>query len=712
MATEPQDDTADPPGRRGRGAPAARHTPRRITRLRVARLVGAAVVAILGQFAVDMPGGWFGTRETVTDEGLAYCAIVLAAVVVDGLVQFFGRRRHGRPTALTPVILSVNIGAFVPALATDPTLAGAVVLWQLVALARHFLDRPKPMARRALARHFDPDAPPQAWLARYGAAVRHLVVVALVAWVSVIGYQLTHHPLALLVCTAINLATIVPVSRLIWLLVKSGWRAAAIAWVPLVGALFAAARPETALTLLAAHQAFALYVLLRHSPTVAEIARHFYARPALFVVNTFGGLIVVGAILLTFPVASGTGTPIAPLDAFFTSTSAVCVTGLIVKDTPVDFSTFGHVVLLLLIQVGGLGIMVLSTFATVLLGGRIGLREERALGEYLDTGTSAGVQRLALFIIGATFTIEGAGAAALYPAFRSLGETPLVAAWHAVFHSVSAFCNAGFALRSDSLVVFRHEPWTLGVFALLITLGGIGFAVLSVVWARIRTRERRRVPVQVRLVVAMSLALSLGGALLYAGLEWNRSLAGLGFVDRVSNALFQSVTLRTAGFNSVDFASLAGPTALVMSLFMLIGASPGGTGGGIKTTTTAILALAIPAIARGETRVTVFGRTVPQAVVYRSAAIASIALAIAFVGVAALAGTQTQPLERIVFEISSAIGTVGLSMGVTPTLDPFGKYVVILMMFIGRVGPLTLALSLGRPTPRRTQLPEENIAVG
>ena len=686
------------------------HTPRRITRLRVARLTGAVVIAALGQLAVDMPDGWFGRTDQLTEIGAVYCLMLLAATVSSAALQLLRREQLGRSTLLTPLILSVNIGVFVPALASDPTMAGVVVLWQVVTLARHFLDRPRPLARRGLTRHFDSDVPAQAWLARFGPAVRHLVIVALSAWLAVVGYDLAHHWLAQLICLAASAMTVGPISRLIWILFRHGRRAAVLAWVPLLLALAALPNGPAALSALALFQFAALLLLLRFSPTVRELVRHFYARPALFIMNTFGALIAVGTVLLTFPMAAAGTQPIEPLDAFFTATSAVCVTGLIVLDTPVELSTTGHVILLGLIQVGGLGIMVLSMFATVLLGGSIGLNQERALGAVMDP--RGNVKRATIFVVWATLLTESIGAVALYPGFRSLGFGVGESWWRATFHSISAFCNAGFALQSDSLVVFRDAPWTLGVFAALITAGGLGFPILLTLWLRMRGEMRGRLPIAVRLVLWVSILLVVLGTVLYAALEWDKSLAGLPWTDRIVNAAFQSVTLRTAGFNSVDYRGLAMPTVLLMCVFMLIGASPGGTGGGIKTTTTGILLLAIPAIARGDTHVTVFGRTIPQSVVYRSAAIAVITLGLALTGALVLSGTLDLPLEQSLFEVASAVGTVGLSLGATSALNPLGKYVLVAMMFVGRIGPLTLALTMGKPRPSKVRYPEEDVAVG
>jgi trk system potassium uptake protein TrkH len=262
------------------------------------------------------------------------------------------------------------------------------------------------------------------------------------------------------------------------------------------------------------------------------------------------------------------------------------------------------------------------------------------------------------------------------------------------------------------MISFRENPWVLLVVASLITLGGLGFAVLA--FARLKLQGHRRfgVATQVRLVLIASAVLVVVGTVWFAVAEWDRSLAGLGTVDKLVNALFQSVTLRTAGFNSVDFAPLAPATLLLMMLFMFIGASPGGTGGGIKTTTAAVLLSTVGAIGRGEGRVVILGRKVPLETVYRSAAIAVLAAGVTFAAGAVLLVTQAGRFEAIFFETVSAMGTVGLSLGVTPGLDPLGKAVVILVMVVGRVGPLSLALLLGRRGHGRLGYPEARIMVG
>lgn len=685
--------------------------PRRIARHAVARLAGASAIAVLGQFAVDMPDGHFGPRDEVAPLGWAFCILAIAAVAVE-TVRFLLARTSRGPSGIASLAFVLNAGVFVPALVADPIVAGGVVLWQLTALARHLLDRPSALEMSPLVRTYDPSSPPLLWLARRGRAVRHLLVVSLVAWAAVLGYGMSSHWVAWSVCFVLFLASSIPGAHFLWLVVRHERRAAALVWIPLLGAVALVGSPGPAMGLLALHQVLLLGVMVAHSKTLDEVTRHFLAQPSLFVAYTFGALIAIGTVLLTLPVASTGGRSLEPVDALFTATSAVCVTGLIVKDTPVDFTTAGHGILLALFQVGGLGMMVLSAFATVMLGGRLGLHTERALGQQFETGSTREVQRLTWFIVIATAGIELVGALALYPSFRDRGLDASTSAWHAAFHSVSAFCNAGFSLWSDSLVGFRRDPYTLAVVAALITVGGLGFSVLGVGWVRLRRRQRSPLPLQVRIVLLTSVVLVAAGAAIYLATEWDRSLAGLSATDRIVNALFQSVTLRTAGFNSVDFGVLQTATLLAMVVFMLIGASPGSTGGGMKTTTIAVLVAVIPSLGRNEANVTAFGRTIPQEVVFRAGAIVSITLAVFASGVFALALTQALPLELLLFEAASAVGTVGLSAGATPKLDAAGKLIVTALMFVGRVGPLTLALSLGQGTPRKSRYPEETVAVG
>jgi trk system potassium uptake protein TrkH len=481
---------------------------------------------------------------------------------------------------------------------------------------------------------------------------------------------------------------------------------AVLSWIPGL----ALVSFELVLALLGLVQVGMFMLALRGGPLFTELIEQFMQRPAVLVLVTFAAIASAGAVALTFP-AAAEGARITPIDALFTSMSATCVTGLAVVDTPSAFSGFGEVAILVLIQVGGLGMMVLSTFATVMLGGRLTLRGEQALGQVLELHTPGHAYRLVRFIVVATFAIEAIGALLLTWRFVEYGVELREAIWLGVFHSISAFCNAGFALQSDSVVLFQSDPFALAVIATLIILGGLGFLVLSWLWFRALQRERSRPPVQVRVVLWLSASLIVVGALGYALLEWRASLDGLSVLDKLTNALFQSVTTRTAGFNSVDVMLMQPATILMVMVLMFIGAAPGGTGGGIKVTTLAVLTAAMPEIV-GRGGATLFGRSIAPAILQRAATITVGAAMSAALALFVLLMSETAPFEVLAFEVISALGTVGLSLGLTPNLSVTGKAVIIATMFIGRVGPLTLALALSRSSPSALAYPEARIMVG
>jgi len=442
--------------------------------------------------------------------------------------------------------------------------------------------------------------------------------------------------------------------------------------------------------------------------TLRAIVDGVMGHPARVLVVTFFGLSLIGALMLRLPGIS-TGDIIAPMDAAFTATSAVCVTGLIVLDTPNAFSGFGQVVLLLLIQVGGLGIMSFSTVAIAAIGRRISLKHEGAIAG-LFSGDRADINASVRRLLVTTFGFELAGAVLLAISFRSHGDSFGEALWRGLFTSISAFCNAGFALQSDSLVPYQTDPVVLHVVALLIIVGGLSPAVIAEAPALMRGRA---VSVQTRIVLVMSVGLLVVGAMLIAGLEWEGAFAHLDLVDRLHAAWFQSVTLRTAGFNSVDFGALAPATVWLMCAFMIIGGSPGGTAGGVKTTTAYVLLAAVYGAMQGRWEAAGFRRRISDRTVYKAAAIVTIALLFIVFGVVAVEVTQALGLGEALFEVVSALGTVGLSVGATGELDHVGKIIIMVCMFVGRVGPLTLFLFLReRHSEALWHLPEEEIDVG
>lgn len=433
--------------------------------------------------------------------------------------------------------------------------------------------------------------------------------------------------------------------------------------------------------------------------------------PPAWVALSFLGLILAGTLLLKLPFATPDERPIGWIDALFTSTSASCVTGLVVRDSASGFTGFGQSVLLLLIQVGGLGVMTFSLLYLV-LGGRASV-EQRVLVEQTLVG-AANLRPGHLLRVVFLFTIacEAAGAALLFPLFSGRLDD---AAWQSIFHSVSAFCNAGFSLLPDSLARFRADAGVNLVVMALIVLGGLGFLIVTDL---LRHRGRwRPLALHTKLAVAVSATLVVAGAAGFWLVESRRSLAGLGAGEQALASLFQSVTARTAGFNTIDFAALSPATLLGMIALMFVGGSPGSCAGGIKTTTAATLLLTLRAELAGRRFVNVFGRTLPRSAVAAAFAVTTSALLAANAGLFVLLATESSSSDPkhfsdLAFESISALATVGLSTGVTPTLEPGSKLVLVALMFLGRVGPLTLAAVLAGRRVDDWRHPTETVMIG
>ncbi len=417
------------------------------------------------------------------------------------------------------------------------------------------------------------------------------------------------------------------------------------------------------------------------------------------------------------------------VEALFTATSAVCVTGLIVVDTGHELSTAGQVVVLALIQLGGLGILTLSTL--VMLSVRT--QTDLATRLYVDATHGIGIAGLTPHqvvrrVVGLTILIEGCGALLLFARIgaREEGGWGLRTAWLALFHSVSAFCNAGFSLHTNSLASYREDPFVTVVVLSLIVLGGLGFLVLSELlrFARLNKTQRRwwRLSLHTRLVLSTSAALLVLGALAYAAFEAPNSLASASPLERVLDPVFFSITCRTAGFNTVSLSSMTGATLTTALVLMLIGASPGSTGGGLKTTTFAVLFAMVRSRLRGRPRTEVFGRRIARDQVAKALAIAGsfiglifvagLALQLTEVGLVAHNAASDHYLDHL-FEIVSALGTVGLSTGLTGTLSTGGRLIIVVLMFLGRLGPLVVGASLiGERRPLPMTYPVARILVG
>lgn len=447
--------------------------------------------------------------------------------------------------------------------------------------------------------------------------------------------------------------------------------------------------------------------------------------PAQFLALSFAGFILGGTVLLLLPIAVEPGQTIKPVDALFTAVSAVSVTGLIVVDTPRVFSTFGEVVVMLLIQAGGLGYMTFSTLFAAVVGKRLSLQERAILQESFNLDSREGLVRFVSRVTKLTLFCELAGALVLAvwwaPRF-GLGDST----YFALFHAVSAFNNAGFSLFSDNFIGFRGDVLVNLVITTLVILGGLGFLVLSELTEWIRggaiTRSFARTSTHLRLVLSVTVVLLVVGTFTIYALERHnpRTLGAMGVGEALLTAYFHSASSRTAGFNSLDVGSMLPVTLFVIMVLMFIGASPGGTGGGVKTTTFGVTVAALWATVRGHREPVMFKRRLPAEVIARAFFISLIAF-LALNGLAAvLLISERRDLLQTLFETTSAFGTVGLSTGqpgsvlsLTGHFSDTGKLLVALMMFMGRVGPLTLAIAVvGRAQPPRVRYPEARVMIG
>lgn len=431
--------------------------------------------------------------------------------------------------------------------------------------------------------------------------------------------------------------------------------------------------------------------------------------PQLFV-GSFALLVSLGTVGFQLLPGLYTGVPLTWEESLFTATSAVCVTGLIVVDTATRFTPFGQAYVLLLIQLGGLGMIAFTSLIIMALGRRLSLRHESIASAGAEAAAAIEPRRLVIDVVRFTFFIELLGAISLYVIWvPRLGWRGAV--WPAIFHSISSFCNAGFSTFSDSLVEFRESPATLLIISSLIVAGGLGFLTIQEIypWICLDRRTRRfqgrrrvlRISLHSRLVLITTAILIVGGWVLFALLEWDATLQPLSFIDKVTNALFLSVTARTAGYNSIDYGQAADSSNFLTILLMMIGGSSGSTAGGIKTTTFALLGLLAWSRVRGEETASVFGRSLRKDTTDRAVGLFVIGFGIVTLGILILSVTERGGhagafLDHM-FEVVSAFNTVGLSTGVTPRLSPAGRLIIIAMMFIGRVGPLSIAAAVSRP---------------
>ena len=462
-------------------------------------------------------------------------------------------------------------------------------------------------------------------------------------------------------------------------------------------------------------------------------------RPLHMFLGSFAGLCALGTGLLMLPGAHAPGHDITFMDAMFTATSATCVTGLVVVDTGTAWSRFGQLVILTLIQMGGLGIMTFAAFFGLAFGRGMGVRGAAAVGEVLNLDLIGRVGNVTAWILGSTVVIELIGVWLLYGHWVDANTGQLLPAadqlYYAVFHSVSAFCNAGFAMYPDSMVRYVGDwPVVLSI-SWLVIMGGLGFIVIMECttyrwWAHPRMRRipfvRRRVRAQhiPKLSLQSKIVLTTTGALLVVGavgfmlFEWNHTFAGLTFEEKVAAALFQSMAARTAGFNSVDTMATSMTTQFWTIMMMIVGGSPGSVAGGIKTTTFFVMIVAVVSTVRNR-RPEAFKRSIPEQLIRKALVMLVVAIALVFTATLALTiteangiGAKQQGFEHLLFEAASAVCTVGLSSGASAELTDAGRVIIALCMYLGRIGPLTLVLAIGSRHHRKFEYPEEQVMIG
>jgi trk system potassium uptake protein len=439
------------------------------------------------------------------------------------------------------------------------------------------------------------------------------------------------------------------------------------------------------------------------------IRRKVNVTPPQLLVLVFLFFIILGTLLLKLPFASTIS--LSWLDALFTATSAMTVTGLIVVDTGTAYTLFGEVVIMCLIQIGGLGIMSFAVLIYLMLGKKIGFKERLLLQQALNQTSVGGVIRLVKHLLIFSFIVEGAALALL--AAKWIPEYGWgKGLYYSLFHSISAFNNAGFSIWPDSLMKYVGSPIVNFVITGLFIMGGIGFTVLTDLWY---SKAIRKFSLHTKLMLIGTLIINLVAMLAVFILEYSnpKTIGDMALKDKLLGSYFQAVTPRTAGFNTLDIGSMEPSTILLIILLMFIGAGSASTGGGIKLTTFIVILLSVISFLNDRSEIRVFRRTIDRAFIFKALAISMISILLVFAGIFVLTISEHgSPFIQIIFEVVSAFGTVGLSMGLTGSLSWIGKIVIIFIMFTGKLGPLTLAFSLAKTTKDKIRYPKEDILTG
>jgi len=460
---------------------------------------------------------------------------------------------------------------------------------------------------------------------------------------------------------------------------------------------------------------------LTHKPSLRpkDMRKQRRSPPARLIALSFAAAIVIGTILLWLPFSQRPDQNVSLLDALFTATSAVCVTGLEVTSTVLTFNRFGQSIILLLIKLGGLGLVTFGTLFALAFGRAIGYGARLLVAEQVSAPKLGGVLPLVRNIVLLSLAVESVGALLMYPAFQQ--TNPHDAAFYAMFHSVSAFNNAGFSLYPDSLVRFVGNPRISLIITLLFVAGGLGFVVVSDVWRvllNVRLHASRwrvqQLSLHSKITLLTTVTLLIVPIPLFLLFEWHNTLAGLSMTDKLLASFFQVATPRTAGFNTLAYGDMGSPALLLTMFLMFIGGSPGSTAGGVKTVTLFVVMVIAWHLMRGSSTVVLFGRTLSLETAMKAAVLTIIAATV--IGVTATMLFFLQPnidSLALAFEVVSAFSTVGLSVGITADLDASSKLIIVLLMYVGRLGPLTLALALMQTQPKKVlEYPQENVLIG
>ncbi|MDU2460221.1 MAG: TrkH family potassium uptake protein [Clostridium sp.] len=423
-------------------------------------------------------------------------------------------------------------------------------------------------------------------------------------------------------------------------------------------------------------------------------------------------VIIIGAIILSLPISSRTGEPTNFLDAIFTSTSAVCVTGLITLDTSTHWSVFGQTVIITLIEIGGLGFMSFGVLISLILGKKITLRERLVMQEAMNTYSIQGLVKMVKYVLIFTMSVQFFGALLLSTQFvPEYGISRGI--FYSIFHSISAFCNAGFDLFGTSLVGYSSNSVVILVISALIIIGGLGFTVLLEIY---EFKGMKKLSLHSKLVLITTAILVFGGAILMLIFEYNNvdTIANMNIKDKLLNSFFASVTPRTAGFNSISTSGMTLASKFLTIILMFIGGSPGSTAGGLKTVTFGILVLTVICVIKGREDTEVFGRRFTKEIVYKSFTLLFIGVSLVIFSTMILSYTEVGvSFIDLLYETTSAFGTVGITLGLTPNLSSIGKVLIMLMMYFGRVGPLTVMLALTRKRKKSGyKYPEGKILIG